>query len=344
MDRVGDGVDDETDAVSVPTWRVDTEPFTETHPEAVVSSPFATQLVEAAAATGTPAVTRRQFDSAGVEVDETLAAAVPITVGSQRFGVLAVAGSDDRGFSESIRIGLRLLGETLGFVFVMEATRSTLLANDAIELEFALTERFAELSAALDCQCLYTGSRASDNGSRTYCIRIQGASYEEAIAHLEKSAGVSDTEQLDDWTDGCLLGITVDDPVPELLADFGVNLRSLVAIDGEARLVVEAPEDIDIAALRSTLAEQYGSARLVSKQHGRRDRSIGSIGAELEEQLTDKQLTVLETTAELGYYDWPREATAEEVAEHIGIASSTLHQHLRAAEGKLVTAFFNSRR
>lgn len=337
-------VDDETDAVSVPTWRVDTEPFTETRPETFVSSPFATQLVEEAAATGAPAVTRRQFDSAGAETpDETLAAAVPITVGSQRFGVLAVAGTDDRGFSEPIRSGLRLLGETLGFAFVMEATRSTLIANDAIELEFALTERFAELSSALNCQCLYTGSRANDNGSRTYCIRIQGASCEQAVAHLDAAPGVSDTKRLDDWEDGCLLGITVVDPVPELLADFGVNLRSLVATDGEARLVVEAPEDIDIAALRSTLADRYGPVRLVSKQHGRQERSVGSIGDKLEEQLTDKQLTVLETAVELGYYDWPRKATAEEVAEAVGIASATLHQHLRAAEGKLVAAFFEGR-
>lgn len=334
---------DDTDAVSVPTWSVDTEPFTETSPEAFVSSPFAVQLVQEAAETGAPTVTRRQFDSAGDTMDETLAAAVPIRVGSQRFGVLAVAGTDDQGFSETVRSGLRLLGETLGFAFVMEATRSTLVANDAIELEFALTERFAELSAALDCQCLYTGSRASETGGRTYCIRIQGASCEQVIARLDAAAGVSDTKPLDEWDDGCLVGVTVDDPVPELLADFGVNLRSLVASDGEARLVVEAPEDIDIAALRSALAEQYGSVRLVSKQHGRQDRSVEAIGDNLVERLTNKQLTVLETAAELGYYDWPREATAEDVADAVGIASSTLHQHLRAAEGKLVAAFFDTR-
>jgi len=138
--------------------------------------------------------------------------------------------------------------------------------------------------------------------------------------------------------------VTVDDPAPEILADAGVNLRSLVAEDGESRLVVEAPEDIDVGELRSRLTEQYGPVRLVSKQHGRRAKAIDSIGDELVERLTDKQLTVLETASELGYYDWPREATAEEVAAELGIASSTLHQHLRAAEGKLVAAFFDSRR
>ena len=349
-------VDGETDSLTVSTHRVDTDPFTESDPEAFVASPFAESLVREAAEQGAPAVSRRQFDSTEPSVDdvestddgegvaETLAAAVPIAVGSRRFGVLAVAGTDDRGFGESIRNGLRLLGETLGFAFVLEATRSALIANDAIELEFAVTERFAELSAVLDCQCRYAGSTTTDDGRRTYRLRIRDADCADVIALLESKPGVTDCQRLDDYENGCLLGVTVDDPAPEILADAGVNLRSLVAEDGESRLVVEAPEDIDVAELRSRLAEYYGPVRLVSKQHGRQARSIDAIGEDFAERLTDKQLTVLETASELGYYDWPRAATAEAVADAVGIASSTLHQHLRAAEGKLVAAFFEGRR
>ena len=349
-------VDGETDSLTVSTHRVDTDPFTESDPEAFVASPFAESLVREAAEQGAPAVSRRQFDSTAPSVDdvestddgegvaETLAAAVPIAVGSRRFGVLAVAGTDDRGFGESIRNGLRLLGETLGFAFVLEATRSALIANDAIELEFAVTERFAELSAALDCQCRYAGSTTTDDGRRTYRLRIRDADCADVIALLESKPGVTDCQRLDDYENGCLLGVTVDDPAPEILADAGVNLRSLVAEDGESRLVVEAPEDIDVAELRSRLAEYYGPVRLVSKQHGRQARSVDAIGEDFAERLTDKQLTVLETASELGYYDWPRAATAEAVADAVGIASSTLHQHLRAAEGKLVAAFFEDRR
>ncbi|TKX53860.1 hypothetical protein EXE44_17175, partial [Halorubrum sp. SS7] len=39
------------------------------------------------------------------------------------------------------------------------------------------------------------------------------------------------------------------------------------------------------------------------------------------------------------YYDWPRDHTAEEIAESLDIASATLHQHLRAAEHALVSSF-----
>ncbi|WP_227015883.1 helix-turn-helix domain-containing protein [Haloarcula sp. JP-L23] len=41
-----------------------------------------------------------------------------------------------------------------------------------------------------------------------------------------------------------------------------------------------------------------------------------------------------------GYYAWPRESTAEDLAETMDIASSTLHYHLRHALHQLLTVFF----
>jgi predicted DNA binding protein len=49
----------------------------------------------------------------------------------------------------------------------------------------------------------------------------------------------------------------------------------------------------------------------------------------------------LRTAHEKGYYEWPRDRTAEEIADALDIASSTLHQHLRAAENKLISAFLS---
>jgi len=48
---------------------------------------------------------------------------------------------------------------------------------------------------------------------------------------------------------------------------------------------------------RSGRRSLTATVRLVSKQHGRQERSIGSIGDELEDRLTDKQLAVLEESA-----------------------------------------------
>lgn len=48
--------------------------------------------------------------------------------------------------------------------------------------------------------------------------------------------------------------------------------------------------------------------------------------------LTDRQHEVLEAAFRAGYYDWPRESTAEELATSLGLTGATLHGHLRKAE------------
>jgi predicted DNA binding protein len=42
-----------------------------------------------------------------------------------------------------------------------------------------------------------------------------------------------------------------------------------------------------------------------------------------------------------GYFESPRDSTAEELAAGLGISSPTLHYHLRAAQWKLVDAFLD---
>jgi len=54
--------------------------------------------------------------------------------------------------------------------------------------------------------------------------------------------------------------------------------------------------------------------------------------------LSDRQREAVEAALELGYYDDPRGATHEDVAERIDCAPSTAGDHLRKAEAKLVRA------
>jgi predicted DNA binding protein len=67
------------------------------------------------------------------------------------------------------------------------------------------------------------------------------------------------------------------------------------------------------------------------------------VSDERGETLTEKQLAALRAAHAGGYYDWPRRgSSAQELADALGVASATYHQHLRAAERKLVDAFFGA--
>lgn len=61
----------------------------------------------------------------------------------------------------------------------------------------------------------------------------------------------------------------------------------------------------------------------------------------IEETLTDRQREVLAAAHEMGYYEWPRDTAGEELAEELGISPPTLHEHLRAAEQKLIAVFLD---
>jgi predicted DNA binding protein len=54
--------------------------------------------------------------------------------------------------------------------------------------------------------------------------------------------------------------------------------------------------------------------------------------------LSDRQAEAVAAALDLGYYDTPRDATHEDVAEALGCAPSTATTHLQKAEAKLVRA------
>ncbi len=57
--------------------------------------------------------------------------------------------------------------------------------------------------------------------------------------------------------------------------------------------------------------------------------------------LTDRQREVLRTAYELGYYEHPSETSHEEIADVLGCAPSTVGEHLRKAERRLVSDAFD---
>ncbi len=56
------------------------------------------------------------------------------------------------------------------------------------------------------------------------------------------------------------------------------------------------------------------------------------------EGLTDKQRSILLTAFKAGYYQWPRGASAADIAKRLGLSSSAFLDHLRTAEAKLISA------
>ena len=55
-------------------------------------------------------------------------------------------------------------------------------------------------------------------------------------------------------------------------------------------------------------------------------------------QLTDRQMEVLQTAHDMGYFEYSKRSNAGEVASELGISTSTFSEHLSAAQRKLFAA------
>jgi DNA-binding CsgD family transcriptional regulator len=124
--------------------------------------------------------------------------------------------------------------------------------------------------------------------------------------------------------------------VADVLSWTDVRLTGVRGRAGADVLEFRTTDPTRVAAVRERLAEAVGSCSLISKRHvddtrARADR----VGADL----TDRQREVLETAVREGYYDDPRGVSGTELAERFDVSSSTLHQHLRAAESKVLREF-----
>ena len=68
-------------------------------------------------------------------------------------------------------------------------------------------------------------------------------------------------------------------------------------------------------------------------------RTVEAFHHGVDDRLTDKQEAALRHAFFGGYFSWPRDATAEDIADTMDISSPTFHYHLRHAQQALVEAY-----
>ncbi|MFD1586850.1 PAS domain S-box protein [Halorientalis brevis] len=270
-------------------------------------------------------------------------AAVPFTYGGVTHGILAVYADRPGAFSQREIQAFDVLGDMVGFAISATQNRRFIESDRHLEVTFSLTGTdtlAADLSTKAGCTCRLLGTaEASDDGLLHY-VSVTNSDPEEFEAAARDSAfstGEIRTVRADE--EEMVMEVRHDESIPLVLLNSGVKPLDIVAEDGEVRIVAEAPQDTDLRTVTDRL-ETYGDVTLVSKReiHGW-DDSSGTIRDELRNDLTDRQQAVLDAAYFGGYFDWPRESTAEEIAASLDISSATLHQHLRHAERKLIGAY-----
>jgi len=173
-------------------------------------------------------------------------------------------------------------------------------------------------------------------------VTVEGSADRDPSVYLTETPGFADPVVVSDG-DGYTFEVDLADvpsrPVRELIGTLTGHDATLggVETDGGGELLTVRLGAAETRSFRQTFDESVTACRLAGKRHVGERRSPAGVVAEL----TDRQREVVAAAYQLGYYDQPRRIDGDGLGDRFGVSRSTVHEHLRTAERKLLAGVFD---
>lgn len=267
--------------------------------------------------------------------------AVPLSYGDVVYGALVVDAAETCVFSQRERAAFETLGRAIGLAVNAVRHRQLTFSDAAVAVEFRATgddDFFVAATRELDCRIEVEGMVPAGQDEVVVYLSIHGASPAAVVERAVANDRVVDCRTVATRDDGGTIEVVLTDSPAKRLRDTGATLREAHTEDGVAEVVAEVAPGEDVREAVEAVAGGYDGVEFV----GRRDVERSVPSGPLDDRLTDRQRSALRAAYLAGYYQWPRGSTAEEVADALGVSAPTLHQHLRAAESKVMAALFGT--
>lgn len=178
-------------------------------------------------------------------------------------------------------------------------------------------------------------SAVADQDKGTAIVKFDANNNEEIVDSIQGHDTVSDAEVIAETSDQVLVQIDTPDPIILHKAqDAGVPIEMPFEIrDGRGSWRLLASRD-----RLSELSRSFGAMNM--------EHSVDYVGdledEDDDEMLTERQRYLVDVALKVGYYDTPRTATLDDVAEEVELAKSTCSEILHRAEGKVLESFVES--
>ena len=266
---------------------------------------------------------------------------VPLVYGRTVHDVLGLY-TDREEISDRERTVLGELGGIVGHAINAVGMRQLLSAEAVTEIELESTDDADPLVAASiagECNLELAGLVPGGQAGHVAYVRLENGDASVVAAELE-SAG--EVRIIRDGETGGLLDWQVSgDALLGLLVNAGANVQEATVEDGRASYSVEIAAESNVRALVDAVEQQFPDTWLVAKRERARPvERADALSKDGLEDLTDRQAEALEAAYRAGYFGWPRDSTAEEVASVLDISAPTLHAHLRKAEEQVLADLF----
>ena len=264
-------------------------------------------------------------------------AAVPVVHDDRVYGVLAVYSARPGAFAGAEQRLLGQLGEVVGHAIAAVERKRALMSDEVTELMFHIDDVYAAAGVGGSVGGRISLDRAVPASGDEFLV--YGTATEDAwpgvLALLDALPHWTDVDRIGEaWEGNRRFELRMDEPpLLSVVAAHGGRVETALIEDGDCELVIHLPTGGDVASVSAAVTGAYPTATLLAqRQLTRSDDAPVGVDRLLRRELTDRQRAALESALFSGYFEWPRETTGEEVADALGVAPPTFHQHLRKAE------------
>jgi len=266
---------------------------------------------------------------------------IPLAYDDVTHGVLTVYAETPDAFGDTVRTVLAELAETTASAISASERKRALLSTSMTRVTFAVDDRSFLLDAlarAADCTITYEGGvQQTATGTRVF-VTVEDAPVDVVADAARDVVGVEDVRRMAGGDTGGVLRVALSKPfVAAELADYGAVVRRIEATSTGTTLSVDVPESVDVRRVTRVVEDRFDDVELASKQT-RTQASEHGFYATVLDRLTDRQLEVLETAYYSGFFESPRQATGDAVADSLGISPQAFYQHVRTVQRKLFAA------
>ena len=268
--------------------------------------------------------------------------ALPLAYRDISYGTLTVYAEQADFFDELSRLMLLDLGHKIASVTNAVEHQHAVLSETMTEVTVRFTDdRVPLYYIASRAGCSLTSETAtprSDEDTGTH-VRVDGADVQTVTEIAEEAATISGASPVTDPGESPLVELRFSNkPLTDYLADRGIRVLNSAADPESATFTLSVPDTVDLREFFGNLSERYGEPELVAKN----ERANTDTGAEegYRSQLTPRQREVLRTAHADGFFESPRDCTAETVADELDISPQTFYRHIRTAERKLFDTVF----
>ena len=269
---------------------------------------------------------------------------VPLAYDEFSYGVLTVYAKTQDAFDETSQEVLAELGETIASATSAIERKNALLTTSVTRFEFEIDDPtfvLSRLAREAECTLSYQGGvQQTDAGSFVF-VTVDGTDIDVVEQIAAKLVAIDQVQRISVDENEGVLRLRLSQPFLALeLADHGAVLRSVSVDDTGTVIVIDVPESVAIRPITDLVSESFSTVELRSKQSLDRS-STEDLYSKFLDQLTDRQLEVLQTAYYSGFFESPRESTGEEVAATLGISPPAFYQHVRTVQRKLFSTLFD---